>query len=82
VAFLKDGKPLDEDFVIGESGALDYVWGCFLLKLAKLKGYEVKEYELDETSYGMLEIACERGWSILEELRIKETNQKQIKKYK
>lgn len=79
VAFLKDGKPLDEDFVIGESRVLDYVWGGFLLKLAKLKGYGIKEYELDETFYGMLEIACERGWGILKELRIKETNQKQIK---
>lgn len=69
ISFLRDGKQLDEDYVVSESNAFDYIWASYLLRLAKMKGYPLKEYDLDETDFGMLEITCERGWMVLEELR-------------
>lgn len=69
ISFLRDGKQLDEGYVVSESNALDYVWAAYLLRLAKMKGYPLKEYDLEDTDFGMLEITCERGWMVLEELR-------------
>lgn len=68
IKFLLDNEPLEEPFTISNSRVLDYIWGSYLLELAKLKGYTLKKCSLEETDYGMLEIACEEGWSILENL--------------
>jgi len=50
---------------VSRLGAEDFIWGSFLLELAKAKGYPVREYE-PEGRFGMLEIACDQGWNILE----------------
>jgi len=70
IRFLKDRIPPPSNHVISESNIFDYVWGIFLLKLAKLKGYKVKQYNEDdfEENGGMLEIAYDSGWDILEPL--------------
>lgn len=69
VKFLRYGEELDEDFLITQSNVEDYVWGSYLLELSKLKGYPMKKYDFSKNSYGMLEIACDKGWNILETLR-------------
>ena len=64
IAFLKDGEPLDDNHVVSRSNVDDYVWGNYLLELVKLKGYPIKDYKGEEET--MLEVACDRGWNILD----------------
>ena len=71
ISLYGDGVPLEEDMVVSESEVWDYVWAVYLLKLAEIKNYPIKEYELEDSDFGMLEIACERGWNILETLQKK-----------
>jgi len=70
IAFLREGIPFEEPEVISEDNVYGYIWGNYLLSLARAKRYEVGNYSTDETTYGMLEIACDRGWDVLERARV------------
>ena len=85
IGVLKEGEPIEDGGeIVGEgnldygyrgvskSGAEDYFWGTYLLELAKVKGYKVKEYGSEESNrFGVLEVACNLGWNILEHQRVK-----------
>lgn len=86
IDFLRDGKPIEEGgyvfddkggFVgyrgVSELGVSEYVLGCFLLKLAEVKDYPAGRYGPEDLDpeYGMLEVACDLGRGLLEELIVK-----------
>lgn len=50
---------------ITENGVYNYVWGVYLLELAKMKNYSIRKYDLEDTEYGILEFSCDVGWNIL-----------------
>lgn len=64
VAFLKEGKPLPTFFAVSQMNVKDYIWGVYLLELAKLKNYPVK-YQIRGNP---IEYFCEHGWNTLTEL--------------
>lgn len=84
IAFLRESETIEDGgYVTDEQGCSfgyrgisqsdveDYVWGNFLLELAKVKGYSVKEYgEEDYGRFGMLEIACDLGWNLLKRIYV------------
>jgi hypothetical protein len=70
IAFLKHGMPLQDPEIISESDIWGYIWGNYLLKLANIKGYKFREYNISDTEYGILEKACDIGWQILERNRV------------
>lgn len=84
IAVLKESEPIEdggyvtdnEGGVFGyrgvsQSGVEDYIWGSFLLELAKAKGYPLREYGGEDYGrFGMLEIAFDLGWNVLDNAAI------------
>lgn len=70
IEFLKNGRwPGNLGMAISGGKIEDYIWGTYLLELARLKNYPVKDYESDKTGISVLETACDIGWSILDRVR-------------
>jgi len=72
IGFLRDGIEPYENHAIGESNVKDYLWAIFLLDLARMKKYPMKEYELGgQQGEDMVEIAYNVGWNLLEDVRVR-----------
>lgn len=57
---------------VSESGVYDFIWGSFLLELAKAKGYSLRKYSREDYGrFGMLEVACDLGWFVLEDAKMR-----------
>ena len=65
IAFLMEGRVLDEHTFPTNSRVEDYIWGVYLLELSKMKGYPIHNYGKEVYEGEMIEAACELGWNIL-----------------
>src|SRR3989344_880215 len=65
IAFLMEGRVLDEHTFPTNSRVEDYIWGVYLLELSKMKGYPIHNYGKEDYEGEMIEAACELGWNIL-----------------
>jgi len=78
IAFLRDDEFQGEEMVnlggkfggefyrgISEGNVKDYLWGIYLLKLARMKNYLIIGHDFEDATYGALEFAVDRGWGIL-----------------
>ena len=65
ISFLRNDEASDTHSVITESKVYGYIFGNYLLKLANLKNYALREYR-GQGRFGILEKACDIGWNILD----------------